>query len=350
MYKLQIVVLFALSIFIAGCDGNEDDGPNIKSLELSLSKSRIVGDNTDFAKVSVVNQDGRSVMEYITIYYDGEIVSGDKIVSPAPSVSTVYAMYNNIKSNEAEIEVVEDKNLKFGKNVLIEQYTGTWCGWCPRAIYQISTLQKTDNKIVHVAYHLSDEMTYNLNASLFQSFGFTGIPTVHADRDIVWNGEPSQIRLLHSPSRIGISMDVTGNIAQITANVDIKFGYDFTDNLELSVYILNDSLVASQANYYDTDPSSPYYKAGSTMANFVHRNVMIKSGTDMFGDAIPSASIDIGSVYTKSIKFTNFSCSEIKKMVVIAFVTYSSGAKTDQVLNCIKARVGEKLEFVYEDS
>ncbi|MCX6302881.1 MAG: Omp28-related outer membrane protein [Bacteroidia bacterium] len=350
MYKLQIVVLFALSIFIAGCDGDEDDGPNIKSLELTLSKSRIVGDNTDFAKVSVVNQDGRSVMEYITIYYDGETVSGDKIASPTPSVSTVYAMYNNIKSNEEEIEVVEDKNLKFNKNVLLEQYTGTWCGWCPRAIYQISNLQKTDNRVVHVAYHLSDEMTYSLNSTLFQSFGFTGIPTVHADRNIEWKGEPSEIKPLHTPSRIGISMEVTGNIALVTANINIMFGYDFAENLELSVYLLNDSLIANQANYYDTDPSSPYYKAGSIMGNFVHRNVMIKSGTDIFGDAIPSASVDIGSIYAKEIKFTNFSCSEIKKMIVIAFVTYSSGSRTDEVLNCIKARVGEKLEFVYEDS
>lgn len=350
MYKLQIVVLsIAFLVFFTGCDDNGDDGLDIKSLELTLSKSRIVGDSTDFAKVSVANQDGISVMEYITIYFNEEIITGDKILSSTPSVSTVYAMFNNIKSNEAEIEVVEDKNLKFDKYVLLEQYTGTWCGWCPRAIYQISTLQETDNKTVHVAYHLSDEMTYDLNASLFQSFGFTGIPTVHADRNIVWNGEPSEIKPLHSPSRIGISMEVTGNIAQISASVDVKFGYDFTEELELSVYLLHDSLVADQANYYDTDPSSPYYMAGSTMANFVHRNVMVQSGTDIFGDLIPSASVDIGSIYSKKINFTSISGIELKKMVVIAFVTCGSGPKIDQVLNCIKARVGEKQEFVYAD-
>jgi hypothetical protein len=234
MYKLQIVVLlFAFSAFLTGCDDDGDNGPDIKSLELTLSKTRIVGDSIDFAKVSVINQGGISVMEYITIYFNEKIVSDDKILSSTPSVSTVYAMYNNIKSNEAEIEVVEDKNLKFRKNLLIEQYTGTWCGWCPRAIYQISTLQKTDNKIVNVAYHLSDEFTYQFNILLFQSFGFTGIPTVHADRDIVWDGEVSEITPLHSPSRIGLSMEVTGNTSQITANVDVKFGYDFTEDLEL---------------------------------------------------------------------------------------------------------------------
>jgi hypothetical protein len=244
--------------------------------------------------------------------------------------------------------VVEDKNLKFEKNVLIEQYTGTWCGWCPRAIYQISTLQKTDNKIVHIAHHLSDEMTYNLNSSLFQSFGFTGIPTVHADRNIVWNGEASAINLLHSPSRIGISMEVTGSNSLISTNVDLKFGYDFTDNLKLSVYLLHDSLIANQTNYYDTDATSPYYKKGSTMINFVHRNVMIKSGLDMFGEVIPRASTYIGNTYSiKKIDFTNFRCDDVKKMIVVAFVTYGSGSQMDQVVNCLKARVGEKPGFTY---
>jgi len=348
MNKIQIVVLlFAVTLFLNGCQKEEVTGPDITSLRLSLTKSRIVGDSIDFANVLVTNQSGINVMEYITIYFKGEKLSSDKIKSSIPSVSTVYAEYNNIKSNEAEIEVVEDVNLKFQKNVLIEQYTGTWCGWCPRAIYQISTLKKTDKKIVHVAYHLSDEMTYNLNSALFQSFDFTGVPTVHADRKIVWNGEVSVITTLHPPSRIGISMDVTGEVAMITADVNVKFGYSFTDELELSVYLMHDSLIADQANYYNTDPASPYYLAGATMPDFVHRNVMMKSGTNMFGDLIPSASVDIGSIFSKKIQFTNFTCNDIKKIVIIAFVTYRSGPDENQVLNSVETRVGEKLGFVY---
>jgi thiol-disulfide isomerase/thioredoxin len=312
MLKLQnVVLLIAFLAMLTGCQEEEDTSLKITSLELTLSKSRIVGDNSDFAKVSVSNQDGKSVMEYVSVYFHGEQITGDKIISSTPAISTVYALYNNIKSNEAEIQVVEDKNLKFEKNVLIEQYTGTWCGWCPRAIHQISTLQKSDNKIVHAAIHLSDEMTYSLSSSL------------------------------------GISMEVSGDATQISANVNVKFGYYFTENLMLSVYLLHDSLIANQANYYNTDPSSPYYMAGSTMVNFVHRNVMMKPGTDMFGDLIPPASINIGSIYSRKINFTNFRCDNIKKMIIIAFVTCTSGTKANQVLNCIKTRVGEKMEFEY---
>jgi hypothetical protein len=190
-------------------------------------------------------------------------------------------------------------------------------------------------------------MTYNLNSSLFQSFGFTGIPTVHADRNIIWQGDVSEITKLHSPSRIGISMEVTGNALSISANVNAKFGYDFTEELKLSVYLMHDSLIANQTNYYNTDPTSPFYLAGSSMVNFVHRNVMLKSGTDMFGDLIPASSVDIGSIYSKKIDFTDFDCKDIRKMVVVSFITYGNGPWTGQVLNTSKARVGQTLDFLY---
>ena len=349
MRKVLFIALSCFSIILPGCDGDEETGPDIKSLLLTVSKSKIVADGTDFAKVTVVSQSGTDVMDYATVYNNDKELNGDKIASSAPSVSTVYAMYNNIKSNEAEIEFVEDKNLKFEKNVLIEQYTGTWCGWCPRAIAQIIDLQKTDNKIVHVAYHLSDEFTYVYNQQLFQSFGFTGIPTVHADRIEVWQGEVSAISSMHNPSRIGLSLEVTGNSSQISADVNVKFGYDFTNSLILSVFLLHDSLVANQANYYNTDASSVFYGAGNPMPGFVHRNVMWRAGTDMFGDLIPSASTDLGAIYNKKFSFTSFSSNDIKKMIVVVFVVSGSGEQTGDVMNCVKAKVGQKLEFEYDD-
>ncbi len=344
---LFALLLIVFSVFLTECDKEDDSGTKITSLKLELSKNRIVGDSIDYAKVTVTSQDGVNVIDLVKIYYRGAEFVGNNIRSAIPSQSTVYAMYNDIKSNEAALEVVEDRNLKFVKNVLMEQYTGTWCGWCPRAIFQISTLEKTDPYIVHVAHHLSDEMTYNLNMSLFQSFSFTGVPTVHADRNIVWQGNISDINKLHSPSRVGITLDVSGTAQMISAKVDVKFGYDFTEELKLSVYLLHDSLVSTQANYYNTDPASPWYQAGATMQNFIHRNVMMKSGTDMFGDVIPSSAIDIGSIYTKKVDFTSFTSNDLNKMVVVAFVTWGNGSKSGQVNNVAVARPGQKVEFRY---
>jgi len=348
MLKVQPAILLVCLIFLSGCD-DDDTGPDIRSLVLTLSKNKIVADGVDFSKVKVVNQSGADIMEYIDIYLDDKILDGDKIVSSTPSISTVCAKYNDLRSNEEVLEIVEDRNLRFLKNVLLEQYTGTWCGWCPRAVSQINNLEKTDDDIVHVAYHLSDEFVYQYNMTLFQSFGFTGIPTVHADRSEVWQGEGSVISSMHAPSRIGLSIEVSGNTGEIMTDISVKFGYYFTNTLLLSVFLLHDSLVANQANYYNTDPSSVWYNAGNPMTDFVHRNVMMRAGTDMLGDVIPSSSVELGGTYNKRVTFRSFTVNDIRKMFVIAFVAAGSGTNKGEVLNCIKAKVGQKAEFVYDD-
>jgi hypothetical protein len=347
MKKIMSYIIIGSLLFFYGCSKNDDLTDNITSLELSVNKDKIVADTSDYAIVKVVDQNGIDVTSIVTIYFGGSNANGPKVFSLTPGASLVYAKYKSIKSNEVAIEVIEDKNLEFEKNVLIEQYTGTWCGWCPRAINQINVLQTTDQKTIHIAHHLSDEFSFSNSMTLFQSFGFTGIPTVHADRSIVWNGSASEIAAMHSPSRIGISLDVTGDATRLNAAVKIKFGIRFLDGLEVTVFLLHDSLIANQANYYNTDPTSPYYKKGATMLDFIHRNVLVQAGTSILGEKIPVTAIDVGAIYTRNVEFTGFKCDDIKKIRIAAFVAYESGNKIDRVVNCQVAKRGEKKDFVY---
>ena len=342
MKKIFLPILFVLPLAFFSCT-KKPEITVITSLSISLSKVQIIGDGIDSASITVVNQDGLDVKRRVTIYFDNKVYDGKAFRYSSPIVSTIYAGFGSVKSNEIEVEVVEDKNLKYEKNILLEQYTGTWCGWCPRAIYQIENLQKTDKKVAHVALHLDDEMTYSLSIVLFQSFGFTGIPTVHADRSFTWEGDSSIISSMHAPVRAGFKISVSGDPTLITTRIKIKFGKKYTENLKMTVYLVHDNLVADQANYYNDDPESPYYQRGAVMSNFVHRNVLIKPGTDMFGEDIPADSIGIGGTYTREIRFTNFRCENINDIKVIAFITYTD---LHYVLNCVFAGVGEQKDFV----
>jgi thiol-disulfide isomerase/thioredoxin len=346
MKIIKILFLLIYLFSVTACN-KEEQLPEITSLTLNLSKTTILGDGVDSSSVTVVNQAGLDVKRFVTIYNGNQVCSQKRVQSTIPSISKVYASFNNIRSNEVEVEIIEDKNLKFEKNVLIEQYTGTWCGYCPRAIYQIETLQKTDKKVVHAALHLSDEMTNSLNVSLFQSFGFTGVPTLHADRTVKWEGSTGVISAFHNPARAGIYLNVTGDASSIKARIKIKFGLKFSESLKLTVYLVHDSLIANQKNFYDTDANSPYYQKGSVMINFIHRNVMLQNGTNIFGDNIPGDSIGIARTYTREISFSNFRCENIKNLKVIAIVTYGSGIKMETVLNCIIGRVGETKDYVF---
>lgn len=263
------------------------------------------------------------------------------------SIATISCEKNNGTPVDPEIPTnPTPTSLLFEKNVLLEQYTGTWCGYCPRAVGQIEDLLKADSKIVHIAMHLSDEMSYSSNASLFQSFGFTGVPTVHADRISVWTGNINTISSMHTPENIGLAINVTSSGTTVTAVVRVKFGKQYSDALKLSVYLLTDNMTANQANYYNSDQSSKYYQKGSPIANFIHRNVMTKSGTDMFGEAIPAASTIQNGIYSKTIDFAGIQSASLPNIRIVAFVAYGNGANNKRVINSVMASTGENKDFV----
>lgn len=239
-------------------------------------------------------------------------------------------------------------NLKYEKNVLLEQYTGTWCGYCTRAIAQIDNLLPLNKKVVHVALHLNDAMTFNLNSSLFTSFGFTGVPTVHADRGSTWSGSVSVISAMHSPANAGLAIEVISSGTTVTANVRVQFGVNFPDGVKLSVYLLESGIVANQSNFYNTDNTSPFFNKGNPIPNYVHNNVLTKIGTDMFGDLIPSSNVGAGKTYAKSFIFTNIASDKMNKIKVVAFITNAGGANNKKVVNCVEGSVGDNKSFITE--
>jgi thiol-disulfide isomerase/thioredoxin len=346
LLNLTAILMFFLFL-VTSC--TKDENPRITSLEVEVTSNKILSDGVDNAVISVLDQNGINVTKLVTLYLNDKVSASTTFKSSLPGTFEIYALYDTIKSNVASIEVIEDTGLLFSKNVLLEQYTGTWCGWCPRAIGQIESIQNSDNRVIHVALHLSDAMAYFQNSALFQSFGFTGVPTVHADRKIQWNGDSYLINSMHSPTRAGIALEVSGDQLQVTAIVRARFGNAFKDGLKLSVFMVHDSLIANQSNFYNTDPASAYYQKGEVMTGFIHRNVMTKSGLDMFGETIPANSVDVGSTYTKTVYFTSFRCDDIRHVKVIVFLTYSGGAKKRQVLNSLIARVGENKGFETAD-
>jgi len=328
------VLITIISLIAISCEksGSEVD---ITELTLTLNKLKILDDNTDAALVTVLNQDNADVTALVDLYLDDKKLTSSNIRSDQAGTFNVHAQYKEISSNLVQIEVIEDVGLMYNKTLLIEQFTGTWCGYCPRAIDFIHNILVTDPYVGHIAYHLSDPLTFTYNGSLFQYFGFTGVPTVLVDRDLIWNGLASEISLLHKPVRTGISLSVSGTESQVNINVKAHFGVNYNDNLNLTVYLVEDNLVHDQTNYYNDDPSSVYYQAGEIMTGFIHRNTMIATVTDMFGNSIPADGIDIDKVYEVNFQVTSPQVTNLNNLKVVAFVSYASGTEQDKVINSL---------------
>ena len=75
--------------------------------------------------------------------------------------STENDEYKELKSNSVTFKVVGSSNPPetFRTNVLVEDYTGAWCGYCPRVAFKLDKLWKsTDEKITPLAIHDNNGM------------------------------------------------------------------------------------------------------------------------------------------------------------------------------------------------
>lgn len=69
------------------------------------------------------------------------------------------------------------------KRILIEQFTGAWCGWCVDGTYMLDSLiQKYPNQVIAVRQHVSDGMSTFQSEQLYNVFGAWGVPTATINR------------------------------------------------------------------------------------------------------------------------------------------------------------------------
>ena len=65
------------------------------------------------------------------------------------------------------------------KRALVEEYTGTWCGWCPRGFVALEMLDKElKEDFIGVAYHSGDPMAFTGDFPI----GVDGFPRASLDR------------------------------------------------------------------------------------------------------------------------------------------------------------------------
>lgn len=215
---------------------------------------------------------------------------------------------------------------KFKKNVLIEDYTGTWCQYCPRVIYAIEQVEAQNIDAVTVAihrYNSADPFNFAQGDVLENFIGLTGYPDARLNRKTEWNypeaANINQVKnLTGNDGTLGLALKSTVQSGNIDLDVKVKFGADMS-NVKLVVYVLEDGLVHNQTN------TTSYYGGQNPIANMTHNHVLRASLTNLLGDAI-TGTTTTGSTFTKNFSVAVPSnVSNASKMSFVAFVVDSSG-------------------------
>ncbi|RVU92040.1 hypothetical protein EH230_00625 [Flavobacterium columnare] len=213
---------------------------------------------------------------------------------------------------------------KFIKNVLIEDYTGTWCGWCPRISYSTTKVKENTSKVVSVAIHRGSSGggfdPYNYSGTLpavIKSF-----PTGILNRKIEWKSPQNNninqvVDLTNDNTDLGIAMNSTVDSEKINLSINIKATKDYS-NLKLVVYIVEDGLISNQANYTN------FYVSDSVIKDFVHNDVLRECLTNIYGD--PVEAIKANNTVTKNFNIPlSRNVQNSKKMRFVAMILNNDG-------------------------
>lgn len=192
----------------------------------------------------------------------------------------------------------------FKKRVLIEDYTGTWCGNCTRVAYAIDQMYDQSDKVVSVAIHNGNDPYHFAGFQPLKDMILPGadleLPQSRLNRTIVWTSpEPSNLQQAKSltGNNAGLGIAMSSTVANGTVNLDVqmKFAQNYT-GLKIVVYALENHLLYKQANY------TSYYGNVNPVLNYEHNHVLRQSITNLLGDSITEETT-AGQTVTKSFSF-----------------------------------------------
>ncbi|MGL2965610.1 Omp28-related outer membrane protein [Flavobacterium sp. XGLA_31] len=194
----------------------------------------------------------------------------------------------------------------FKKRVLIEDYTGTWCGNCTRVAYAIDQMYEQSDKVVSIAIHNGNDPYHFANYQPLKDMILPPgvdleLPQSRLNRTIVWTSpEPfnlAQAKAL-TGNNAGLGLALASTVAEdgtVNLDVNMKFAQNYT-GLKLVVYVLENHLIHSQANY------TTYFGNINPVPTYEHNHVLRQNITDLLGDAI-TESTTAGQTVTKSFSF-----------------------------------------------
>ncbi|MEE1897591.1 Omp28-related outer membrane protein [Flavobacterium rakeshii] len=297
---------------------------------------------------TVRNSDGEDVTSLSTIYIDGNAIEGNTFTSETVETFEVTAKYSGLLSKSISIYFHDGTEINFKKRLLIEDYTGTWCGYCPRVAHAIELVKDQTENVVAVAIHRAslspasanyDPYTYD-STELENLLGAAGYPKGYLNRFTKWqalenNNIAQAVNLTQGENpKLGLALSSTVDNGNINIDVNVKFGKDFNE-LKLVVYVLENGLIHEQHNY------TTFYGGDDVLEDFEHNHVLRECITPLLGEAI-TGNLTIANTFTKSFNVpVPANVENAANLEFVAFVTDAEG----NALNVRSNHPGEAQEF-----
>ena len=333
---------------------------SVDSLVVYLSKDTVEFNDFDTTAFTVRDINGVDVTNTSKIYVNSIALPGNSWTATSLTNAPVFATNGTLHSKVKVCYVKVATPSPFTKKILVEDFTGTWCGYCTRGAKKVEDYATTHpNNFIPVAIHgyagTSDPFIYQYESSLGAAYGVTGYPTILLSRRTKWdentNGFDTELTKW-APLGLAVESSVSGTT--ITGKAKVKFNVSTSKAMKIVVCLLENGLIKNQTNYYSpSGGATPYlYGGANPIVGFVHNNTLRKASTDIFGDAIPTSAQVKNNVWELNFSMSTSGVTgtgaaytvDPSKCSIIAYVMDATTAKKG-VYNVQRAAVGATKTF-----
>lgn len=365
---LNLLFIFTLLLFLQSCEENYTtlEGNSEVLFMSDLGNRVLIGSET---RIRLETNRGQNVTHEAMVFINDELVSENNylvVIRDEVDASTIEDSYLTISSNiEAnftlkaeyfnldttfEINFHDGTDQVFKKRVLVEDYTGTWCGWCPRVSHAMKLVSETSENVIFTAIHraptgTADPFNFEGAGPLENMINTPGYPKGFINRIHQWSfPEPDNISqvidfTLGERPNLDLAVNSSINDEMLEIELDVLFTEDYSD-IKLVVYLQEYGLVHPQTNY------TSYFDGENPIQNYEHNYTLRKVITDdILGDEIKNEDASRGSLFSRNFAISLPENIENKNnLMLVGFIVDDN----NEVINVRKAKVGENQEFEFD--
>ncbi|MFZ1731556.1 MAG: Omp28-related outer membrane protein [Bacteroidota bacterium] len=209
----------------------------------------------------------------------------------------------------------------------LEQFTGTWCSWCPYGADSINSILQYIPNARAVAYHQGDVMATTNGNAVISHLLVNSYPSAAVDRLLItigstvsiaigrtyWGNIMAQRNLAGSPMSIGVTGTYHQDTRQISATANINVLQALTGEFYLNAVLTEDDLNYSQVKNVNGQviTINPYY----------HKRVVRDMITGPYGATLTTSGFTANQTVNHPFTFTVPAGYDITKCKLAVFVT-----------------------------
>lgn len=250
-------------------------------------------------------------------------------------------------SCKKDFDVLADLPETFTKKVLIEEFTGEWCGACASAFPRIQTiLDENPNTVFAAALHYSDPFSTTKTHQIKSAFGISSFPSAMVDR-FSFGGSSPRVSLLTSILR---NKSETRMEEKVTTGLKINTEFVEDGKATIKVFVGQNEITEGDlrlTTYLIEDEVPEVNQSGASGNDYKHHAVVRKILTEATGNKLNNLDVQDRDFFIRSFEDIDISEYDKDHLSVIAFVHYydASDKSNHEIINVQKVKLGKNQDW-----